>query len=201
MKYTFYLLLTLITISCQRNINLRITETTETATVVKGNRFEGVIFSETMELDTIYEKRFTPTVSEIELAETVLREQLKSLNMQDRKNSIRSCPIIDKHLNKYTRQYGGFIDENRKRIILLNGVLTQSSFLATSNKHINIGIQKVPMDETILAEKWTNTYCSEFLLNFTCGYCSKFWNVKFDLEQKNLYDFDYNNFLMTGRLF
>lgn len=68
-----------------------------------------------------HDQRFTPSVNEIDLAEKILIEQLRGLN-QNRFNQGIGCPAIDKKLNKYARQYVGYINKEGERIIWINAV-------------------------------------------------------------------------------
>lgn len=61
---------------------------------------------------------FTPTHSEVDLAEAALAKDLEKLNQQ-RINQIHT-PIIHKNLKKYRRQYLGYIDANGDKILIIN---------------------------------------------------------------------------------
>ena len=91
---------------------------TDYSTVIRKGRVRGVIFRENgtcfMCLQDI--KRFTPTISDIEKAERILKENLESLN-ESRMNQVDNCPIIHKNLKYYRRQYFGYIDNNGNKII------------------------------------------------------------------------------------
>ena len=56
-----------------------------------------------MELDTVYEKRFTPTVEEVELAESILREEWKTIEP-------------NKKFKDFSRQYAGVVDNEGKEL-------------------------------------------------------------------------------------
>jgi hypothetical protein len=172
MKYTFILLLPFVMISCQRNINLRITETTETATVVKGNCFEGVIFSETMALDTVEEKRFTPTVEEVELAESILQKQWKTSIKRKFKDEYE----LYRYLNQFHRQYVGIINgENEKSILI---------FLISKNVIQSFPIQYQELSSQIVRNKVN-------IKDNGTKYCRDFANFKINFKSKELYDLEF----------
>jgi hypothetical protein len=70
---------------------------------------------------TDYDLRFTPTQDDILLAERLLREQLNDLN-SDKINQGLGCPTIHKNLNKFARQYIGFINDEGEKIVWINAV-------------------------------------------------------------------------------
>ena len=86
---------------------------------VKGNNFEGVIFSENyfqQSSDTAETKikRFTPTVEDIILAERIL---IKKGNDTTNKGDIL---YIFNNLKKYHRQYIGYFNNKGERMIYVN---------------------------------------------------------------------------------
>lgn len=87
---------------------------------MKVRRYEGVIFSKdyyVFGVVTSSENKFTPTLSEIDSAETILQQGIKEIN-RNRPNQFGRCPVIHKHLRKYTRQYFGQIEEGDKIILI-----------------------------------------------------------------------------------
>jgi hypothetical protein len=105
---------------------------------------------------TNYNSRFSPTEEEILLAEQLLKEQLKSLN-KDRINQSWDCPTIHKSLNKYARQYVGFLNEKGEKIIWINAVWQT----------------KVP------------DYFNDEIV-FVLDGCSYYWNVEVNLSTKKV---------------
>jgi hypothetical protein len=83
----------------------------------KSHKFDVAIFPASY-IDLIPGKRFTPTRQEIDLAESILLIDLKTLNKDLFNQS--STPVIHKKLNKYKRQYFGYIDNNGDSILLIN---------------------------------------------------------------------------------
>jgi hypothetical protein len=66
--------------------------------------------------------RYTPTKYDIHLAECILNDSISFLkrNQKIQKN----CPIISKKLEKYIRQYVGFINKNDEKILWINFIWT-----------------------------------------------------------------------------
>lgn len=83
----------------------------------KTQKFDVAIFPADYK-DFIGGERFFPSKAEVDRAEAALISDLKSLN--EKKVNQSSSPIIHKNLNKYRRQYFGFIDQNGDRILLIN---------------------------------------------------------------------------------
>ena len=86
-------------------------------TYIKTNKFEGVIFpKEYIVLMNSSDKKFTPTISDIESAEKILQKGIKEINV-NRPNQFDNCPVIHRKLKKYKRQYFGYFDTNGDKII------------------------------------------------------------------------------------
>ncbi len=83
----------------------------------KAKKFDVAIFPANY-LDLIPGQRFTPTRQEIEKVEISLRQNLEKLNQP----LVNQTPktIIHKKLDKYKRQYFGFVDKSGQRILLIN---------------------------------------------------------------------------------
>ena len=64
-------------------------------------------------------RRCTPSETEVNLAELILKQQLKSLN-KNKVNQFNNCPVINKRLHKYFRQYVGFINNSGEKVIWIN---------------------------------------------------------------------------------
>ncbi len=96
----------------QKNLHAIVAERYKTKT------FEVAIFSESYNFSTLYNNRFTPTMEEIEKAENSLRRNLEKLNKDLIHQS--TTPKIHENLDKYKRQYFGYIDKNGNRILLIN---------------------------------------------------------------------------------
>ncbi len=88
-----------------------------TADHYKTSTLDVAIFPESY-IDILPGVRFTPSRQEIDSAEMILAQQLKTINAQLPNQS--SGPVIHKKLHKYKRQYFGYIDANGDRILLIN---------------------------------------------------------------------------------
>ena len=130
----------------------------------KTNQYNVSIFAANY-LDLIPGQRFTPTRQEIEKAEFVLNNNLQDLN-KDLVNQ-SSTPIIHKNLNKYKRQYFGYIDKNGDRILLINCFWSKDK------------------DES---DRWLT---SRIIVHDGGSY---YWNVKFNLDKNILFDLDINGY-------
>lgn len=143
-------------------------------TVIKTNRFEGVIFSKDyIGLMISPENRFTPTTIEIDSAEIILRKGIKKINV-NRPNQYDNCPVIHRKLRKYKRQYFGYVDNNGDKIIFINCFWDKNGF-------IDRVFYKEPVDD-----KWKTE--EKFVLDG----CSYFWSIKVNLTRKKLFDFGVN---------
>jgi len=127
---------------------------------IKNKNFEGYVFSDSEKLEfnsEISNNRFTPTNEEIILTENILKSDLFNLN-KDRLNQVKSCPIIDKNLKKYIRQYLGYY-VNGEKVIWIN-------FLWKKEKIDNINKKIIIVSDG----------------------CSYYWNVKVNISKHKLYD-------------
>jgi hypothetical protein len=131
----------------------------------KGKCYSGYIFDKSH--DVLYSinnqrERFTPLDTDIADAETILCKGIKEKN-KERINQIGNCPVIDKNLKKYQRQYLGFINLKGEKIIWINFIWGKT------------------MDDKI----------SKDVLFVNDG-CSHYWNIKINLTTKELFDLDIN---------
>ena len=141
-------------------------------TYIKTNNREGVIFSKDyIGLLNNSDNKFTPTLTEIDSAEIILRKGIKKIN---RYRPIDNCPVIHRNLNKYKRQYFGFIDSNGDKIIYINCLWDKVGF-------IDRVIYKEPVDTTWKIEE-----------KMVMDGCSYYWSIKVNLNQKTLFDFGVN---------
>lgn len=148
-------------------------ETSKFSTYVKGNNFEGVIFNQDYQMPYFEnppaERRFTPTIKDIESVERILREDLKNINI--RKNQ---GPSLHKKLRKYQRQYIGFISEEDDRIVF-----------------VNCNWQKYNVLRRLRGfEPPGNGWKTGFQIFFDGG--SYHWNIKVNLDKKELIDLNVN---------
>jgi len=130
----------------------------------KTKEFDVAIFPANY-LDLIPGQRFTPTRQEIDKAEKVLHNNLKTLNSQLVNQS--STPIIHKNLHKYKRQYFGYIDKNGDRILIINCFWSHDK------------------DDT---DRWLK----DRIIAHDGG--SYYWNIKLNLDKNELFDLDINGY-------
>jgi hypothetical protein len=130
-------------------------------------------FSNFLTSDVDSTTRWTPNKQDIELAEGILKEQIKSLN-KNKVNQSDNCPVIHRHLNDYFRQYVGVKNKKGQRVI-----------------HINFSWDKYTLMDRIVGN-------SDRRLDFTSDYefvfdgCSYHWGVNVNLDEKKLSDLGVN---------
>lgn len=145
-------------------------KTSDHSTYVKGDDFEGVIFSEDYTklnnwIGAKY-KRFTPTIQDIELAESILRKKLKETYKKNHNKYIRSNAAgIQSTLEQYCHQYFGYIDENGKKII-----------------HFNCFPREI--------EEYSKTWKTAFTMGFDGG--PAFWRIEVNISDGILFGFNTN---------
>ena len=99
---------------------------TDYSTYIKGNNFEGAIFSESYNFNRFLNfqgKRFTPSIKEIILVEKLLQKKLDTCN-----NSWRQSVFVHRHIRKYIRQYFGYINDKGEKIIYINAFIRNAEF-------------------------------------------------------------------------
>ena len=174
---TSILFLTLL-LSC--NTTVKTFQTSDANKIgVKSNKFKGTIFKSTYPKDELFILptdsliKFTPTEEDIELAETILKEQIQKVNIP-RINQFGKHQYIDKNLNKYFRQYVGFINEQGDSVI-----------------HINFHWNKFTIFDKIKGY-WDDRleYTSDFSQPLDGG--SRYWNINVNLTGKQLYGLSVN---------
>lgn len=143
-------------------------------TYIKGETFEGVIFSKDFMLpfmaDITKEKRFTPSIEDIDRAEMVLSKNLKSVNaLQLNQGGIKG-PVIHENLKRFVRQYFGYYTETGDKIIYISCLL-KDNYDNTPAK----------------SARWLDGVI--FVLNGGSNY----WQVQANLEKSNLFGLDVNN--------
>jgi hypothetical protein len=133
---------------------------------IETERFKGVIFSKDYDPFGLEGSgnKFTPTLSDIDSAELILRYGIKEINI-NRPNQGNGCPVIDKNLRKYKRQYFGY-KENGDRIIYIN------CFFDIDHNRDDI---RWKTEERVVLDG-----------------CSYFWSVKVNLTKKLLFEFGVN---------
>lgn len=119
---------------------------------VCGKGYEGYIFDAThfvMVSVQQQKNRYTPTTDDVAAAEKLLKKDLQTIN-KNLINQIGSCPVIDKKLKKYKRQYVGFINDKGEKILWINFVWDK---------------------------RLTESELSEDIISVQDG-CSYYWNIK-----------------------
>jgi hypothetical protein len=132
---------------------------------VVGRGYKGYIFHESHFVMVSVEQqksRYTPTSKDVEIAEQLLREQLSGLN-KSHANQSGSCPIIDKKLQKYKRQYVGFINEKGEKILWINCIWS----------------------------KELESQLSLDIISVKDG-CSYYWSIKVNITTAKAYELDIN---------
>lgn len=130
----------------------------------KTKKFDVAIFPENY-FEFISDQRFTPTRQEIDKAEIALRNNLKTSNKQLVNQS--STRIIHIKLNKYKRQYFGYIDKNGDRILFINCFWSKD-------------------------KNSTKRWLTSEIMFLDGG--SYYWNVKFNLNKNEIFDLNINGF-------
>lgn len=108
--------------------------------------------------------RLRPDEKDINVAERLLKENLKTVNTPLINQGGKGCPVIHKNLKKYIRQYVGVINENGDKVLWLNFVWKS-------------GADKKRLSEDI-----------ETVLDG----CSHYWNIKVDIDKEVVYDLRVN---------
>lgn len=133
--------------------------------IINGKGYSGYIFSENhfvLKSITDQKDRFSPTDEHILLAESIVESRIKETNTLN--NQKNGCPIIHKNLNKYVRQYVGFINDNGDKIIWIN-------FLW----------QKGMLQEELKKD----------IISISDG-CSYYWNIEVNIDSHNLTNMQVN---------
>jgi len=119
--------------------------------------------------------QWTPSKEDIELAENILRSEIKNIN-KSKINQIGSCPVIHRNLYSYFRQFVGIINDEGQRII-----------------HINFYWDKYSLLDRIKGNADSRLdYNSDYAI--VMDGCSYFWQVNVNLEEKKLTDFSVNGY-------
>ncbi|MBT9395223.1 hypothetical protein KLP40_18790 [Hymenobacter sp. NST-14] len=190
MKVIFYITAIVICSICSCT-GQRITESTvisPTSTYVKGNNFEGAVFSDSYGVDFFkfdikqhfrqYQEgastRFTPTFAQIEFAERILQKSLRHDNRHTFHQSRGYGPIVHRHLPKYQRQYFGYTTASNEQIIYINAGWERYTLI---DRLQNL----YPRDET-----WKNDY------RIVMDGGSYYWSIEVNLTTGKLSAFGTN---------
>lgn len=144
-------------------------------TYVKGNDFEGVVFSKDFTFPFLKnqkdDKRFTPTNEDIEEAEYLLLQNLRSVNALQLNQGGVKGPIIHENLKRFVRQYFGYYTPTGEKIVFISCLL-KSNYNSTSNKTV---------------PNWLKG--AVLVLNGGSNY----WQVQANLNKSSLFGLDINS--------
>lgn len=146
---------------------------------VKSNRLKGTVFKNSYYANNLFIntldslKRFTPTENDIDLAERILKEQIREVNKRHI-NQIGKHQYIERNLTNYFRQYIGYINEKGDRTI-----------------HINFHWDRFTIMDR-LKGYWDDRldYTSDYSMVFDGG--SRYWSINVNLSSKTLYGLSVN---------
>ena len=175
MKKTYFLLFSILLISCSSNFKV-IEKPTEYSEIIKCGQIVGANFYENgdcfMCLQNV--KRFSPNLEEIKIAEKILRENIRKANYR-KINQGNGCPIIHNNLNIYRRQYFGYINKKNEKVIYV-----------TFNKNKLKLIEKIKGFQKDESDNWKKERESWF------DGCSNHWEIKINLTTKSLFELGIN---------
>jgi hypothetical protein len=164
MKKLLLLPVMLLAISGSAQTIVKFDKVSHSSVYVKGNDFEGVIFSKEKSIDTYQvsaTERFTPSPGDI-----ILIERLLHKNLDTCLNSWKEARYVHSRLKKYIRQYIGYINQKGERIVYINAFIRDPNFI---NK-------KEWLDHIPIVEDGGNS----------------FWRIKINLNTHQLFEFGIN---------
>lgn len=185
MKFYKLILLFIVVSGC--NTTVKTFQTKDNNKIgLKSNRFRGTIFKNTYPKEkefiasTDNVTRFTPTGENIEKAEAILKKQIKQVN-NPRINQFGKHQYIDKNLNKYFRQYIGFVNNQGDSVV-----------------HINFCWDKFTLLDRLKAyDDMRLNYESDFVLVMDGG--SHYWNINVNITKGTLYNLAVNGVAFKKR--
>jgi len=143
-------------------------------TYVKGNDFEGVIFSKDFVFPFLNnesgDKRFTPSNEEIEIAEKLLNKNIESINALQTNQGGGTGPVIHENLKQFVRQYFGYYTSSGEKIIYISCLL-KANYKNSSQQ--------------------TPNWLKGAVLVLNGG--SNYWQVQANLDKSSLFGLDINN--------
>ncbi|MBO4741366.1 MAG: hypothetical protein J5605_06950 [Bacteroidales bacterium] len=137
------------------------------ATAVTGTNYEGYAFNEEFETDITVENqagRFTLSTEDIAILEKLLQKKIAKLNHSHNHQASMDCQLIDEHLEKYKRQYIGFINYDGDKVVWVNFV--------RDSRFDKLLIYEIPNIK---------------------GGCSNFFSVKVNMDHRIVYDLEVND--------
>ena len=162
--------------SCKSTFKI-VEKPTDYSIVIEKGRLTGVVFSKdgSCFLCRLEDnKRFTPTIDQIEKAETILSKNLQRTN-NPLINQGGNCPIIHENLKYYRRQYFGYEDSIGNKVIYTTFNWDRYSLIDR--------IRGYSKDKN---DKWKRE--KEMVLDG----CSFHWEIKINLDNKELFDLGVN---------
>jgi hypothetical protein len=164
-----------ICISCKSVFQI-IETPTNYSTVIKNREIEGVIFLKNADCFLCLgdRERFSPTLTEIQKAENILKQNIKAENSQ-LINQGNNCPVIHKNLMNYKRQYFGYFDENGNKIIYITFYWNKYTIFDRLK-----GYEKAEND-TWKIEK-----------SMVLDGCSHYWEINVNLDKQELFGLKVN---------
>ena len=145
--------------------------------VIHGKEFLGVIFPTEYDLpcqenpDRQY--RFTPSLEQIQTLEESLKAHIKIINSSKPNQGKHYGPIVHKNLQKYVRQYVGYIDKNGELIVYVNCLWKRDT-------------QPSQRYGKAFLESWED----EWQIVFDGG--SYFWQIRYNLNTNEFFGFSVN---------
>ena len=137
------------------------------ATVVAGSNYEGFAFNEDFETDVTVENqvgRFTLSSADIDTVEKLMKKKIAKLNHTHNHQASMECQLIDEHLEKYKRQYIGFINDEGDKVVWVNFIRDRR------------------FDKLLLYE-----------IPNIIGGCSNFFSVKVNIDHRIVYGLEVND--------
>ena len=159
---TLLTILLFVSVTTSGQVTKKISEQT---TLISSGQFRGVIFSADYNLpilDDTDKGRFTPIANDVIKLEKELEGRIKEINKNRPNQGGQYGPIIDKKLDRYSRQYAGFINDKGERII-----------------HVGLNWKET-------GEAWK----ADFILVFDGG--SHHWTIRYNLDKDEFFRFGVN---------
>ncbi len=103
-------------------------------------------------------ERYTPTLDEVRYTEKILKDSIVYIKRKEPAHS----GFITKNLNRYLRQYVGFINENGDKIVWINFLYKNDSFINTA-------------------------YLNDAVITVNDG-GEYYWSIKVNITKNKLYD-------------
>ena len=170
-----FILTVFIFMSCKTSFKV-VENPTNYTTVIKKRKLTGVVFAanSTCLFCDSHKNRFTPTLEEVEKAESIIRKDIEKIN-----NPLISqgdgCPIIHKKLQYYKRQYFGYVDESGNKII--------ETRFSWNRFTIFDKIRGYSKDES---ENWKHEK------EMVSDGCSHYWEVSVNITEEKLFGLSIN---------